>query len=132
MLTVVDDYAHHPTEVAATIAAARERYPERRVLVLFQPHTYSRTLALLGDFAAALDGADAVVLADIYRSRETDTLGVSSADIATRMTAPVTLATTPEDAAARVAALLRPGDVALVLGAGDSYRAAQALVSWQP
>jgi UDP-N-acetylmuramate--alanine ligase len=126
-LTVIDDYAHHPTEVAATIAAARERYPDRRLLVLFQPHTYSRTKLLLDEFAQALDAADVVLLADIYRSRETDTLGVSSADIAARMTRPALLATTPDDAARQAARQLLPGDVALVLGAGDIYRAAQAL-----
>jgi UDP-N-acetylmuramate--alanine ligase len=126
-MTVIDDYAHHPTEFAATIAAARERYPNRRVLVLFQPHTYSRTKLLLNEFARALDAADVVLLADIYRSRETDTLGVSSADIAARMKRPALLATTPEDAARQAARLLLPGDVALVLGAGDIYRAAQVL-----
>jgi UDP-N-acetylmuramate--alanine ligase len=81
-LTVVSDYAHHPTEIAATIAAARNRFPDRRLLVIFQPHTFSRTKALLGDFAGALDRADEVILAEIYPAREVDDLGVSSASIA--------------------------------------------------
>ena len=126
-LTVIAAYAHHPTEVAATLAAARERYPDRRLLVIFQPHTYSRTKLLLSEFARALDEADVVVLADIYRSRETDTLGVASADIAARMTRPALLASTPEDAARQARGQLRDGDVLLVLGAGDIYRAAHEL-----
>lgn len=126
-LTVVSDYAHHPTEVAATIAAAREHYPGRRIVAVFQPHTYSRTKALLAEFAAALDGADEVVLAEIYRSRETDTLGVSSADIAARMSQPSVPASTPEDAIVVVRQTIRDGDVVLVMGAGDIYRTAETL-----
>ena len=126
-LTVIDDYAHHPTEVSATIAAARERYPDRRLLVIFQPHTYSRTRALLADFAHALDAADTVIVTDIYPSRETNTLGMSSADIVAAMSTPATLARTPADAAALALDDLRDGDVALVMGAGDVYLAAQQL-----
>ncbi len=124
-LTVINDYAHHPTEVAATIAAARERYPGRRVLAVFQPHTYSRTAALLDEFAAALDEADEVILAEIYPSRETDSLGVSSQNVADKMTQPVVVVATPADAAAIAIARIRPGDVVLVMGAGDIYRAAE-------
>lgn len=126
-LVVVNDYAHHPTEIAATIAAARERYDDRRLLVIFQPHTYSRTRALLDDFARALDGADEVVLAEIYAARETDALGVSAASIAERMAAPVVTAGSPQEAARIAAERLLPGDVALVLGAGDIYRTAELL-----
>jgi UDP-N-acetylmuramate--alanine ligase len=126
-LTVVNDYAHHPTEVAATIAAARERYPGRRVLAVFQPHTYSRTAALLDEFAAALDEADAVVLAEIYPSRETDSLGVSSQNVAQRMTQPVVVADSPDDAAAVASERIRRGDIVLVMGAGDIYRAAETI-----
>lgn len=126
-LTIVSDYAHHPTEVSATIAAARERYPGRRIVAVFQPHTYSRTRALLDDFAAALDAADVVVLAEIYRARETDTLGVASADVAARMRFPASVVGGAGDAARAVRALLRRGDVVLVMGAGDIYEAAEAL-----
>ena len=76
-ITVIDDYAHHPTEVAATLTAARN-YPHGRIICVFQPHTYSRTKAFLSDFARVLSMADIVVLADIYAARETDTLGISS------------------------------------------------------
>lgn len=76
-VTVIDDYAHHPTEIAATLSAAKN-YPHKKLWLVFQPHTYSRTKALFDDFAKALSGADAVILADIYAARETDNLGVSS------------------------------------------------------
>jgi UDP-N-acetylmuramate--alanine ligase len=126
-LTVVSDYAHHPTEVAATIAAARERYPGRRIVAIFQPHTYSRTRALLVEFASALDAADIVVLAEIYPAREVDSLGVASADIAVRMHRQPSVVDQASDAAHSTRALLQPGDVVLVMGAGDIYQAAEAL-----
>ena len=87
-VTVVDDYAHHPVEIVATLAAARGRYPGRRLWAVFQPHTYSRTKLLLDDFARALDGADEVVLLDVYPARETDTLDVSSAPSSARAKSP--------------------------------------------
>lgn len=76
-VTIIDDYAHHPTEIAATLKAAAN-YPHRELWCVFQPHTYTRTRAFLKDFAEALSHADHVVLADIYAARETDTLGISS------------------------------------------------------
>lgn len=79
-VTIVDDYAHHPTEIEATLKAARN-YPSERVVCVFQPHTYSRTKAFFHEFADALCHADLVVLADIYAAREKDTLGVSSEDL---------------------------------------------------
>ena len=80
-VTVIDDYAHHPTEIAATLTAAAN-YPHNRIICVFQPHTYSRTKAFLSDFAKALSSSDIVVLADIYAARETETLGISSKDLA--------------------------------------------------
>ena len=79
-VTVIDDYAHHPTEITATLSAA-QNYPHKTLWCVFQPHTYSRTKAFLKDFAKALSLADKVVLADIYAARETDTLGISSEDL---------------------------------------------------
>lgn len=76
-VTVIDDYSHHPTEIAAALKAAA-RYPHKTLWCVFQPHTYSRTKAFLKEFAQALTLADKVVLADIYAARETDTLGISS------------------------------------------------------
>ena len=83
-VTIIDDYAHHPQEIAATLAAAKN-YPHKKLWCVFQPHTYTRTKAFLDQFAQALSAADEVVLADIYAARETDTLGISSADIAERI-----------------------------------------------
>ncbi|MCR5720543.1 MAG: UDP-N-acetylmuramate--L-alanine ligase [Lachnospiraceae bacterium] len=80
-VTVVDDYAHHPTEIAATLSAA-EKVPHKTLWCVFQPHTYTRTKALMEDFASVLSKADKVVLADIYAARETDTLGISSETLA--------------------------------------------------
>lgn len=79
-VTVIDDYAHHPTEINATLTAAAN-YPHERLVVAFQPHTYSRTQAFLPEFAEVLSQADVVVLADIYAAREKNTYGVSSEDL---------------------------------------------------
>lgn len=79
-VTIIDDYAHHPTEITATLQAA-QNYPHNKLWCVFQPHTYTRTKAFMKEFAEALSLADHVVLADIYAARETDTLGISSADL---------------------------------------------------
>lgn len=79
-VTIIDDYAHHPTEIAATLAAAKN-YPHGRIICAFQPHTYSRTKAFLSDFARVLSAADIVVLADIYAAREKNTIGITSRDL---------------------------------------------------
>ncbi len=79
-VTVIDDYAHHPTEIKATLAAAK-RYPHKKLWVVFQPHTYTRTNAFLDDFAEALSLADYVVLSDIYAAREVNTIGITSQDL---------------------------------------------------
>lgn len=127
---IIDDYAHHPTEIHSTIAAARERYPGARLWVLFQPHTYSRTKQLLDDFAAALGDADRVVLTSIYPARETDDLGISSFDIASRITGvPVEVVDGPEQAAHVVSTAATAGDVVLVLGAGDIWKASDVLLA---
>ena len=83
-ITIIDDYAHHPQEIQATLAAAGN-YPHKRLLCVFQPHTYSRTKALMDEFAQALSMADEVILADIYPARETDNLGISSQDLAEKI-----------------------------------------------
>ncbi len=80
-ITIIDDYAHHPTEIAATLTAARN-YPHGRVICIFQPHTYTRTKAFWNQFSDALALADVVVLADVYAARETDTLGIHMEDLA--------------------------------------------------
>lgn len=80
-ITIIDDYAHHPTEIAATLTAARN-YPHGRIICIFQPHTYTRTKAFWHQFAESLALADIVILADVYAARETDTLGIHCEDLA--------------------------------------------------
>ena len=84
--TIIDDYAHHPTEIRATLHAA-QHYPHKEIWCVFQPHTYTRTRSFMQEFAEALSLADHVVLADIYAARETDTLGISSKNLADRIAA---------------------------------------------
>jgi UDP-N-acetylmuramate--alanine ligase len=130
--TVVDDYGHHPTEVAAAIDAVRERFPGRRVRVLFQPHLYSRTRHLVGEFAEALQGADDVTVTDIYPAREAPIPGVSGKLIVDALSDRGVLAAwtpTVEQGAARLDRRAREGDVLLVLGAGDVERAVGMLTA---
>ena len=119
---VVDDYAHHPTEVAALLRGARPAAPGGRVLVLFQPHLYSRTRTFAQEFADALGLADAVVVTDVYAAREDPDPAVTGATITDLMLGRRTAGEFVADrleAAARVAALARPGDLLLTVGAGD-------------
>ncbi len=116
---VVDDYAHHPTEVAATLQAARQRFPGRRLVVAFQPHTYSRTVAFASEFAEVLGRADRVLVTGIYAAREKNPGGVSGERIARLVSPPAAYAPTLEDALAWLLEHLEPGDVLLTLGAGD-------------
>jgi UDP-N-acetylmuramate--L-alanine ligase/UDP-N-acetylenolpyruvoylglucosamine reductase len=118
-IDVFDDYAHHPDEIRATLAGARDRYRGRRLVALFQPHTYSRTQLLLDGFAETLGLADLPVLLDIYPAGEENVWGVSSASVAARMTTPATVLATPDDAVAWLERLVQPGDIVLTLGAGD-------------
>ncbi len=117
---VIDDYAHHPTEIRATLAAARQRYPGRRLWAVWQPHTFSRTRLLLEQFAASFDEADRVVVLDIYRSRETDTLGMDSAVIVNAMSHPKAVhIAARREAADYLLDRVRPDDVVITLGAGN-------------
>jgi UDP-N-acetylmuramate--alanine ligase len=126
---VVDDYAHHPTEIRATLAAAKTRYPERTLWTVFQPHTYSRTRALLDDFAAAFSDADHVIVVDIFPAREIDDGSVHSRDIVARMEHPGARYIAALDAAANfLFGQLRPGDVLLTLGAGDGYQVGEMVI----
>jgi UDP-N-acetylmuramate--alanine ligase len=123
-VTVVDDYAHHPAEIAATVAAARER-TRGRVVVLFQPHLYSRTRHLAHELGAALSTADAACVTEIYRAREQPVEGVTGKLVleALRPGLRAGWAPTVEDGAAIVASWARPGDIVLTVGAGDVDRA---------
>jgi UDP-N-acetylmuramate--alanine ligase len=121
-ITVIDDYAHHPTEIRATLAAARSRYPGRRIWAVWQPHTYSRTRTLLADFAQSFADADRVLITPVYAARENPPEdGFGSGSVAARMAHPD--AQFVPDLDQTVGCLLdqlRSGDVLLVLSAGDA------------
>jgi len=117
---VIDDYAHHPTEIAATLAAARLRFPTRRIWAVLQPHTYSRTKALLTDFTHSFDDADRVLLLDIYAAREKIDLGMHSQLLLAQIDHPDVAYTggieaTTEHLLTHVA----PEDVVITMSAGD-------------
>ncbi len=118
---IIDDYAHHPQEIEATLKAAK-LYPHKKIRVIFQPHTYTRTKALLGDFADALMLADEVILADIYAAREKNTVGVSSNDIAELINAHGGNAGYIPDFDKIIEYVLKhtePGDLLITMGAGN-------------
>lgn len=127
---VVDDYAHHPTEIRATLGAARMRFPNARIFALFQPHTFSRTHALLEEFAKAFDDADVVLVVEIYAARERDEAGLSSQEIVARMNRRAAhYVGSLEQAEEILRKELRAGDVLITLGAGNVNRVAQDIVS---
>lgn len=129
---VIDDYAHHPEEVTAVLNAARETFPGRRVIAVHQPHTYSRTHALMKEFAESLEIADIVVLMDIYGVGEVNEHHISSAHMASLIRTPVHLATDPADAAEKTRALMQPGDVVMTIGAGTVTQVGPMLVQGPP
>jgi len=121
-VTFVDDYAHHPTELAATLAAARQAFPGRRIVAVFQPHLYSRTREHGETMGRALAAADVVVVSDVYGAREKPEPGITGqlvADAAVHAGAFVVYEPSRANLAASATALLRDGDVLLTLGAGD-------------
>ena len=124
---VYDDYAHHPDELRATIDSVRASFPGRRLVLAFQPHTYTRTHALFADFAAQLQRPDVVVLAEIYAARERNTIGISSADLAAQVPGSVFCDTLPA-VTAWLRDNVREGDIVITMGAGDIFRAGEALL----
>jgi UDP-N-acetylmuramate--alanine ligase len=127
----VDDYAHHPTEIRASLSAATN-YPHDRLVVVFQPHTYTRTKAFLDDFAKALSMADQVVLADIYAAREQDIYGVHSTDLQKKI---LDLGTPCEyfPDFSEIESYLEKntinGDLLITMGAGNVYQIGESLLS---
>ena len=122
MVRVFDDYAHHPTEIAATLAAVRtllEQSGDSRSIAVFQPHLYSRTKAFAEEFGHALDGADEVFVLDVYGAREQPLAGVSGASVAEHVSVPVRYLPDLSAVAEQVAAVAGPGDVIVTMGAGD-------------
>jgi UDP-N-acetylmuramate--alanine ligase len=128
---IIDDYAHHPTEVAATLAAARSAFQQRRIVVAFQPHLFSRTRDFAREFGDALRTADVVLLADIYPAREQPIAGVTSdliAAVMERAGAPPEFRGAQAEVATALARLVRPGDVVITMGAGDITRSGPELL----
>ena len=127
---VFDDYAHHPTEIMATLAAARQRFPDRRIWAVFQPHTFSRTERMLYRMGDSFDHADQVIVTDIFAAREVDDGSVSSAEL---------VAASPHPAIRHIAGLCecadylaahtQAGDIVITLGAGDGYKAGEILLA---
>ncbi|MCD8083732.1 MAG: UDP-N-acetylmuramate--L-alanine ligase [Clostridiales bacterium] len=129
-VTIIDDYAHHPQEIRATLAAAKN-YPHKKLWCVFQPHTYTRTKAFLDEFAAALSEADEVILARIYPARETDSLGVSSGDIAERIEklgTPVHYFETFDEIETFILEKCSTGDLLITMGAGDIVKVGERLL----
>jgi UDP-N-acetylmuramate--alanine ligase len=119
-ITIIDDYAHHPTEIRTTLAAARSRFPGQRIWAVWQPHTYSRTLALASEFVRAFGDADKVIVTDIYAAREKEAT-ISAGDIVKKMNHPSAQQIMAfKDITEFLLNNLQPGDVLLVLSAGDA------------
>lgn len=130
-VVVIDDYAHHPTEIAATLAAARSAFPERRVVVAFQPHLYSRTRDFALEFGSALAAADVVFLTEIYPAREQPIEGVTSSLVADALGAAggrLAWRGRREELASALAVSVEAGDVVLTVGAGDVTKTGPALL----
>ncbi len=129
---LVDDYGHHPTEIAATLAAARAGWPERRVVLAFQPHRYTRTRDLFEDFVAVLSRADLLVLLDVYAAGEAPIQGADARSLARairmRGGTDAVFAATPADLAAVLPGVLHDGDLLLTVGAGSIGHVAPTLV----
>lgn len=128
-VTVIDDYAHHPTEVRATLAAARSRYPARRIWAIFQPHTFSRTRNLLRAMAASFDDADAVIVTDIYAAREAADQSISAATLVRASAhAHIQHIAGLAEVADYLATQVHPGDVVITMGAGTSNQIGRRLL----
>ena len=131
-VTVIDDYAHHPTEISATLDAARGALQGGRLIAVFQPHLYSRTQYFLNEFANALSKADSVVVTDVYAARENPIPGAGAADIVriinTGAPGRAIYIADKDAVAAEIADELRPGDMVLILGAGDIWEVGRELI----
>ncbi|MDF1513834.1 MAG: UDP-N-acetylmuramate--L-alanine ligase [Anaerolineae bacterium] len=129
-IVVIDDYAHHPTQIAGVIKAAQQRYPGRRIIAAWEPHTFSRIKALYGDFMGAFTEADAVVILPIYAAREEDDESITVSNLKDDMQHPkVSSANSLEHAVDILTRLVAPGDVVVMMGAGKEYVVGQSLLA---
>ena len=128
-ITIVDDYAHHPTEIRATLSAARQRFAGRRLVACFQPHTYSRSRYLLEGFRTCFEALDVLYLLPTYAARETNEAGIDTVAFGKELGKPSPLLLDSiESGTAQIAAMLEPGDVFLTIGAGDVTRLAPTVL----
>jgi len=131
-IMVVDDYGHHPAEIRATLAAAKNGWPDRRLVVAFQPHRYTRTKELFDEFVTAFYDADILILTDIYAASEKPIEGVSSDALASAIRRhgqkDVTYIADREAISGHLAGIVQPGDIVLTLGAGNIWQAGEALL----
>ncbi|GCF08299.1 UDP-N-acetylmuramate--L-alanine ligase [Dictyobacter arantiisoli] len=137
-VTLVDDYAHHPTAIAATLEATRRRYPGQRIVAVYQPHMYSRTKTFLAQFLRSFDAADVAIIADIYPARERDTGLIHAQAVVDGLalqphfaagTGQVLHGGSVSETTGLVARTLRSGDIAIVMGAGDIYVVTETLLN---
>ena len=123
---IYDDYAHHPSEIKATLKAVREKYPAKKIVAVFQPHTYSRTKALFSDFAQSFSDADEVILTDVFSSaREQKDESVNISDMAAALEGngkKIILVKNKTDIPARLKEYLNQSNVIITMGAGDIYK----------
>ncbi|MBI3781645.1 MAG: UDP-N-acetylmuramate--L-alanine ligase, partial [candidate division NC10 bacterium] len=130
-IMVVDDYAHHPAEIQATLRAAKDAF-QRRLIAVFQPHRYTRTQALLSEFLPAFDLAEYTIITDIYPAGEAPIAGVSGRQIAegvaSRSKPKVLYTPRKEEVPDLVVELARPGDLVITMGAGDIWKACEEIV----
>ncbi|MBI2108866.1 MAG: UDP-N-acetylmuramate--L-alanine ligase [Parcubacteria group bacterium] len=127
---VYDDYAHHPTEIKATLKAARELFPDKKIIVIFQPHLYSRTKLLMGKFAKSFGDADEVIVAPIYAAREKEIMGVNSEALAEKIKEQGVRSVSLKDTESIVNYIktnAKPGDIIFTIGAGDIYKIGERL-----
>ena len=130
-ITIYDDYAHHPTEIAATLSAARKSFPDKKIWCIFQPHTYSRTFSLMDEFACAFKDADSIIIADIYAAREKDTGIVHSKDLVKNIKLQGGNAIYIGDFSEIKNYVLNSctnGDLCITMGAGDIFKVGEELI----
>ena len=128
-ISIIDDYAHHPTEIAATLAGARARYPERRIWAVWQPHTYSRTQTLFLEFARAFKDADEVIVTEVYAAREAKQAFTSAEVVSAMPHRSARYIETLSEVTSHLLRNLKPGDVVIVMSAGDADQISTELVN---